>query len=919
MADSPVQKVRYQDGSFAPFDSRRLESSLLAAAQTVRLELPWDRVQALITETMLRLQREHRACTPLLPGMEGTFPAPNGYWEPGDISTTLAGILLEQGEVAAAQAYLNRGGGDAPPVAVATPTAQPQPAPIMAAPLVAEARPGHLRFSPNALTVLQKRYLRKDNKGQIVETPEEMLRRVARTVAAVDGSLGGDPSASEEAYFDLMASLDFLPNSPTLMNAGRQGGQLSACFVLPVEDSISSIFEAVKQAALVQQTGGGVGYSFSHLRPAGDIVRSTKGIASGPLSFMKVFDSATEAIKQGGTRRGAQMAILRVDHPDIVEFIAAKETEGSFANFNFSVGITDAFMQALSSGDDFSLVNPHTGEETRRLPARDLFDRIVRGAWSNGEPGIVFLDRMEAGNPTPALGRIESTNPCGEQPLLANESCNLGSINLANMISDGAIDWARLEHTTRLATRLLDNIISANHLPLPQIREATLRTRKVGLGVMGFADLLCLLGIPYDSETCVALTERLMASVSFWSKDESCRLAAERGAFPAFEGSVYAEGRMPLPAEPTEPPGLDWAALRRSAANGIRNATTTTIAPTGTISIIANVSSGIEPLFALSYVRRNLLDAGDELVEVNPLFEHVARERDFYSPDLMRRIAEAGSAQGIVEIPADVRRVFVTAHDIAPEWHVRIQAAAQRFVDNAVSKTVNFPHTATEDDVRRVYLMAYELGCKGITVYRDGSRQSQVLNIEGKKAAETTAAETTEAQPERAADQARSPRARPSVTKGVTEKIATGCGSLYVTINEDENGLCEVFLRMGKSGGCLASQSEAVGRLISLSLRSGLEVNAVTRQLRGIRCPQPAWGKGGMILSCSDAIAQVLERHISLVPAAAVPAPESAKQARSIAGDHLAGMCPECPECGGLLAMSEGCVVCRSCGYSKCW
>jgi ribonucleoside-diphosphate reductase alpha chain len=376
---------------------------------------------------------------------------------------------------------------------------------------------------------------------------------------------------------------------------------------------------------------------------------------------------------------------------------------------------------------------------------------------------------------------------------------------------------------------------------------------------------------------------------------------------------------MPLPADATDGDSLDWPALRRAAANGIRNATTTTIAPTGTISIIANVSSGIEPLFALSYVRRNLLDAGDELVEVNPLFEQVAHERGFYSPELMRRIAETGSAQGMDDIPTDIRRVFVTAHDIAPEWHVRIQAAAQRFVDNAVSKTVNFSHSATEDDVRRVYLMAYELGCKGITVYRDGSRHTQVLNIDGKKFAQETSAETGEVQSSPSPAVARAPRGRPSVTKGVTEKITTGCGSLYVTINEDENGLCEVFLRMGKSGGCLASQSEAVGRLISLALRSGLEVNSVFRQLRGIRCPQPAWGKGGMILSCSDAIAQVLERHIQRAPLLAVVAPEPAKQSHSIAGDHLAGMCPECPECGGLLAMSEGCVVCRSCGYSKCW
>ncbi|MDO9065549.1 MAG: adenosylcobalamin-dependent ribonucleoside-diphosphate reductase, partial [Chloroflexota bacterium] len=465
-------------------------------------------------------------------------------------------------------------------------------------------------------------------------------------------------------FYRLMADLDFLPNSPTLMNAGKPLGQLSACFVLPVEDSIASIFEAVKQAALVQQTGGGVGYSFSHLRPAGDIVKSTKGIASGPLSFMKVFDSATEAIKQGGTRRGAQMAILRVDHPDILDFIAAKETEGSFANFNFSVGVTDAFMTALRADGDYPLVNPHSGQVTRRLPATEVFDRIVQGAWHNGEPGIVFIDRMNAFSPTPALGAIESTNPCGEQPLLANESCNLGSINLANMVTARAgsqatatgIDSARLEATVRAATHFLDNVICSNHFPLPQIGETTLLTRKIGLGVMGFADLLCELGLPYDSDEAIALTERVMAAIAYWSKDESCNLAASRGSFTAFGQSVYASGQLPLPEEATRPDpendfALDWPGLRNRVAAGIRNATTTTIAPTGTISIIAGASSGIEPIFALSYVRRNLLDAGDELVEVNPAFERVARERGFYSDDLMRRIAETGSVQNVSEVP----------------------------------------------------------------------------------------------------------------------------------------------------------------------------------------------------------------------------------------------------------------------------
>jgi ribonucleoside-diphosphate reductase alpha chain len=943
-ADS-LHEVRYQDGTLAPFDRHRLEASLLAAAQATRVELTWDRAQALIAEAMARLERDHRACTPLLPGMEGAFPSPNGFWETRDISDTVASILLEQSEVAVAQSYLGRKATEHA-AATAEPQAVPvapkrQPLPVASAEQSGPAQEGQGRFTANSLTVLKKRYLRRDNEGRVTETAEGMLRRVAHAIAAADGQfVPADVAASEETFFQLMANLDFLPNSPTLMNAGKAHGQLSACFVLPVEDSISSIFEAVKQAALVQQTGGGVGYSFSHLRPAGDIVKSTKGIASGPLSFMKVFDSATEAIKQGGTRRGAQMAILRVDHPDVLDFIAAKGTEGNFANFNFSVGITDAFMTALRAGDDFSLVNPHSGQEARRLPAREVFDRIVQGAWHNGEPGIVFIDRMNAFSPTPALGAIESTNPCGEQPLLPNESCNLGSINLANMVcpkpgghdSQVGMDWARLEATVRATTHFLDNVICSNHFPLPQIGETTLRTRKIGLGVMGFADLLCELGLPYDSSEAVAFTERLMAAISYWSKDESCNLAESRGSFPAFGQSVYASGQLPLPEEstrldPRDETALDWPGLRRRVAAGIRNATTTTIAPTGTISIIAGASSGIEPIFALSYVRRNLLDAGDELVEVNPAFERVARERGFYSDDLMRRIAETGSVQDISGVPEDVRRVFVTAHDISPESHVQLQAAAQRYVDNAVSKTVNFPRSATAEDVRRVYVMAYDLGCKGITVYRDGSRQSQVLNIDGHKQpaafaeepaepAEAAAAHPPEPREARAPKE---PRPRPSVTRGQTEKVTTGCGSLYVTINEDENGLCEVFLRMGKTGGCLASQSEAVGRLISLALRSGIDINSIFRQLRGIRCPQPAWGKGGMILSCSDAIGQVLERHIDRVPPPVVFETAVAKRPAAIAGDNLAGMCPECPECGGLLAMSEGCVVCRGCGYSKCW
>jgi len=942
MPNQPLQ-VRDDNGIVSPWDSHRLEASLLAAAQAAHVELSWERTTSLVAEILARIQRLHLAAIQPLPGMEAALGDTDGCVDTAEIRNTVVSLLLEQGELAIAEAYLS---ACSKPQATGKEAAKRE-APVEQLPArsAGEAAPSGLRLTPNALTVLRKRYLRKDDQGRVIETPEEMFRRVAATVAAADRMYPGqaDPAATEEIFYRLMTSLDFLPNSPTLMNAGRPQGQLSACFVLPVDDSIASIFEAVKQAAIVQQTGGGVGYSFSRLRPAGDIVKSTKGIASGPLSFMKVFDSATEAIKQGGTRRGAQMAILRVDHPDILDFIAAKEKEGTFTNFNFSVAITTDFMAALAEDRDYPLINPHTGQEVRRLRAREVFERIVHGAWLNGEPGVIFLDRINEYNPTPHLGKIEATNPCGEQPLLPNESCNLGSINLVNMVRDGRIDWAKLEAVTKEAVHFLDNVISVNHFPLPQIEESTLKTRKIGLGVMGLADMLFQLGIPYNSEEGVAVAAKVMEAINYWSKEASCDLAATRGPFPAFGDSIYAEGRLPIPDPDEGPdkggqwpslaaaPTFDWAALRARAMKGLRNAATTTIAPTGTISIIAGVSSGIEPAFALSYVRRHLLDAGDELVEVNPIFERVAREQGFYSAELMQRIAKKGGVGDMDQVPEWVRQVFVVAHDITPEWHVRMQAAVQRYVDNSVSKTVNFPNSATEEDVRRAYLLAYELGCKGITVYRDGSRSAQVLNIGEAKKPEVTQREEAPRSLEAPmplasgelaalpATRAVAPRPRPSITRGITEKVKTGCGSLYVTINEDENGLCEVFLRMGKSGGCMASQSEAVGRLISLALRSGIDVNSIFRQLRGIRCPQPAWSKGGMVLSCADAVAQVLERYVENSHTVADVERDIARKPEPMSGEDLAGLCPECPECGSMLEMSEGCVVCRSCGYSRCW
>ena len=752
---------------------------------------------------------------------------------------------------------------------------QPEKEPAMPAKTEARQVTTAIELTGNAIQVLERRYLRKDNRGEVIEAPEEMFHRVAQAIASAEliYNSEADVGAREEEFYRLMANLEFLPNSPTLMNAGRELGQLSACFVLPIEDSMESIFDAVKHTALIHKSGGGTGFSFSRLRPEKDRVGSTGGVASGPVSFMRAFDTATDVIKQGGMRRGANMAILNVDHPDVMKFIVAKEDPVAFTNFNLSVAVTAEFMEAVRTGTDYNLANPYT-KGTEAKNAKEVFDKIVDMAWRTGDPGIVFIDRINRDNPTPQLGNIESTNPCGEQPLLPYESCNLGSINLSRMlrIKNGTveIDYPKLAKTVRVAVRFLDNVIDVNKFPLPQIEEMTRKTRKIGLGVMGFADMLIKLGSPYDSEEALNLAEKVMADIQRCAAEASEELARERGVFPAFEGSVY-----------DRPDGIR-----------VRNATRTTIAPTGSLSIIAGCSSGIEPLFALSYTR-NILD-GSQLVEVNPYFEEAARKEGFYSEELMRELASGAKLHDFEGVPDRVKQLFVTAHELSPEWHVKMQAAFQRSTHNAVSKTVNFPQEASREDIAEVYMLAYEEGLKGITIYRDRSREAQVLTT-GKAAKATEGAVLT-------------PRKRAKVTIGVTEKVTTGCGNMYVTINSDEQGICEVFSSLGKAGGCASAQLEATCRLISLALRSGVDVASVVRQLRGIRCPSIAWAEGKSILSCADAIASILEKHIT--DDDNKPKFQDYGLAKNLAG--------QCPDCGNLLVYQEGCFICPSCGYTKC-
>ena len=731
-------------------------------------------------------------------------------------------------------------------------------------------------FADNAITVLKRRYLMKDIDGNIIEEPQDMLWRVAATISKADKKYDKNADLDGLAldFYTMMAEFDFMPNSPTLMNAGRELGQLSACFVLPVEDSMESIFEAVKQTALIHKSGGGTGFSFSRIRPHNDLVYSTKGVSSGPISFMGVFDMATETIKQGGTRRGANMAMLRVDHPDIMDFIKVKADLTKLNNFNISVAVTDSFMKAMENDEDYNIVNPRDNEIVGRKSACKVFKQIVNQAWFSGEPGIVFIDRMNENNPTPAIGALEATNPCGEQPLLPHESCNLGSINLSNMVIDGEFNYAKLADIVEKAIHFLDNVVELNRYPLEQIKKMTQANRKVGLGVMGFADMLIKLGVPYSSLEAQEVASKVMKFINDTAFQASSKLAAVRGAFPNFKKSIYYEA---------QPDVL------------VRNATRTTIAPTGTISILAGCSSGVEPLFAVSYVRR-VMD-GDEFFEVNPVFSQIAKENGFYSKSLLKTISDKGTLQGLTEIPVKYRRIFETAHDITPKNHIDIQAAFQAHTDNAVSKTINFSNSATEQDVRDAYMMAFKQGCKGVTIYRDGCRDHQVLST-GTTDTKKTAPVTTGV---------RVKRDRPRKLTGSTYQMETGCGPMYVTINEDEQGRpFELFNMVGKAGGCAASQCEAIGRLVSLAWRSGQDADPILRQLVGISCHKPFGFGKNKVVSCADAIAKAVKQHMESNGNDCAPC------------DDNYSMFGACPECGGVVEHEGGCCICHDCGYSEC-
>jgi ribonucleoside-diphosphate reductase alpha chain len=841
------------------------------------------------------------------------------------------------------------------------PTAASAAAPTATPPMPTDLPRADL--SENARIVLAKRYLRKDESGKPVEEPEEMFWRVAATIAAEDAKYGATEAEVEgtaRQFYALMTKRLFEPNSPTLMNAGRPLGQLSACFVLPVEDELSNgdsgIYDTLRSMALVHQSGGGTGFSFSRIRPQGDHVRSTTGVASGPVSFMSLYDASTEVVKQGGTRRGANMGILRIDHPNVMDFIDCKQDITKITNFNISVAITDGFMNAVERGERYDLINPRTGDAVGTLDAREVFDKIVQNAWRTGEPGVFFIDRANYYNPVPHLGDYEATNPCGEQPLLPYDVCNLGSVNVGAFVRADVpaespwyekVDWKEYRRVVRLSTHFLDNVIDANQYPLPQITDLAHRIRRIGLGVMGFADLLVRLGVPYNSEEGVEIGRRIMEFLDEEAKKESERLAEVRGVFPEWERSIWGPDATAAMA----PNGERIRPERR-----LRNCNVTTVAPTGTISIFAGCSSGIEPLFAVAFLRNQ---AGVLMPDVNEDFVSVAKAEGWYSEGLMKRIAEEGHIH-FPEVPAHVQRAFVTAHDTAPSWHVRMQAGFQEHCDSAISKTTNFPHEAAVEDVREIYELAYRLNCKGITVYRDGSRDAAPLTT-GKTQKSSAERETedalSKAQAElekregevrtlkdalaraeaaaQAASARRQKRRRPTVLRGTTRKMISPLGDVFVTINEDEaQHPFEVFATLGKAGSVAMADVEAIGRLISLALRSGVPVQDVYGQLRGISSDRAVGFGANKVLSVPDAIAQAIELHErekagiqqelipELAPVASADGVEVVRPAQPTLGLETLNLGETfmgvCPECNSQLEFAEGCMKCHACGFSEC-
>jgi ribonucleoside-diphosphate reductase alpha chain len=781
------------------------------------------------------------------------------------------------------------------------------------------ARPDDLPaalLSDNARIVLAKRYLMKDDAGKVTEEPEDMFWRVAYTIAAVDAKYGATEEEVTQLardFYEMMVRGEWEPNTPTLMNAGRPLGQLSACFVLPVEDALSSdgrngykagIYDTLKSMALVHQSGGGTGFSFSRLRPSGAVVRSTMGVASGPVSFMGLYDASTEVVKQGGTRRGANMGILRVDHPDVLAFITCKADTSKNTNFNISVAVTDEFMRAVEAGTTYPLRDPRTGEKAGELDANEVLDLIIKNAWATGEPGLFFIDEANRYNPVPHLGSYEATNPCGEQPLLAFDVCNLGSANLGAFVDleaddledwNARIKWGRLRQVLRLSTHFLDNVIDANCYPLPEITDLAQRIRRIGNGVMGYADLLVRLGIPYGSAEAIRVTEELAAYIDSVEKAASEELAEKRGTFPEWERSIW---------------GPDATCARDADGNRIRperrlrNCNVNTVAPTGTISLFANCSGGIEPLFAVTFMRNQ---AGAYMTDVNEDFVRIAKAWGFFSDELMERIKEEGHIH-FDEVPEQIQRLFRTAHDVTPAEHVAVQAAWQKYTDSAISKTTNFPTEATEADVREVYLQAYRAKCKGVTVYRDGSRSGQVLSTgktdKDKKADEKPAPAV--------------PRARPAVLSSSTREMTTPVGDAFITISEHEGKPFEVFIVVGKAGSIVAAECEALGRLISLAMRSGVSHREIIMQLRGISSDRAVGFGENKVSSLPDAIAQALEAWSpsGLSISVQVDVGEITRTVLEELGKSFFGTCPEC---SSELTYKEGCVKCPMCsGYSQC-